>query len=187
MAYTSINKTIGTPDLSTVVVSPALGTPGIGALPSVTMDTQLGTIAMGRDLSLGDGEFIYLQVPTSTTVTAGLLYQWDKNYTVTVVPAGATSANTGVPVAAALNSVASNASVVQYTWFQLEGQATVLKTAVAVPPQSKIFMSATAGRIYVTASAGKQVEGARSGNTATVSAGVSSVTVYLGRSNIEGA
>lgn len=187
MAYTSINKVIGTPDLSTVVVSPALGTPGITGLPSVTMDTQLGTIAQGRDATLGDGNFIFLRVPVSTAVTPGLLYQWDRNYQITVVPAGATSTNTGVSVAVGINTVASNASFVQYTWFLIEGQATTLKTAVAIPPGSKIFMSATAGRIYVTASAGKQIEGARSGNTATISAAVSTVVVYFNQSALEGA
>lgn len=188
MTYSSIEKTMGTPDLSSVIVSGAVGTPGISGLPSVTMDTQLGTIVNGRDATLGDGEFIFLKVPVSTTVTAGLLYQWDKNYTVTVVPVSATSKNTGVSVAAAVNSVSSNASSVQYTWFQISGQATVLKTAVAIAPQSKIYMTvATAGRIYATVSAGAQILGARSGNTATISAGVSSVTVFLNRSAIEGA
>lgn len=188
MAYTSISTTLGTPDISSVAVASALGAPGVGMLPSTPMDPQIGTIINGRDASLGDGKFIRLAIPTSTTTTIGLLYQWDKNYTIVVVPAGSSSTGTGVQVAAAISTVPSNASSVQYAWFQIEGQATVLKTAVAVAPQSKIYMSATAGRIYVTASAGKQILGARSGNTATISAGVSSVTVYLaGPSMLEGA
>lgn len=188
MSYTSIEKTIGTPDLSAVSVASALGAPGIGMLPSVPMDPQLGTIINGRDASLGDGKFIRLAIPVSTTTTIGLLYQWDKNYTIVVVPVNPTSKNTGVQVAAAISTVPSNASSVQYAWFQIEGQATVLKTAVAISPQSKIYVSTTAGRIYATASAGAQILGARSGNTATISAAVSSVTVYLaGPSMIEGA
>lgn len=187
MAYTFTDNVIGVPDLNTVIVSGGVGTPGIAGLPSVTTEQTLGEIREGFDATLGRGKFIFLKVPVSTTVTVGLLYQWDKNYTIVVVPVKGTAQKTGVAVAAALNTVASNASSVQYTWFQVQGQATVLKTAVAVVPQSAVYISGTAGRVYVTSSAGGQILGARSQNTATVSAAVSSVAVYLNFSSLEGA
>lgn len=188
MTYANTDNKIGVPDITSVVTSGNLGTPGNGALPSVTTEVQLGEIIDAFDSANGcKGKFIYLKVPTSTTVTPGLLYQYDKNYQVTVVPAGSSSKNTGANVVAGYNTVSSNASSVQYTWFCIQGSVAVLKTAVAVAPQQPIYMSATAGRFYVTASAGKQILGARTNNTATLSAGVSSVPVILTFSSLEGA
>lgn len=190
MAYQNADVRIGVPDVSAVAASGALGSPWVGTtndLPSVTMAVKVGSIMIAQDNTLGEGRFILLAVPVSTTVTAGLLYQWDKNYTIVLVPAGATSKNTGVAVAVAYTAVTSNASSVQYAWFLLQGQTAVLKTAVSVSPQSAIYMSATAGRFYVTSSAGKQILGARTQNTATISGGVSSVNVYFNFSSIEGA
>lgn len=188
MTYANTDNKIGVPDITSVVTSANLGTPGIAGLPSVTTEVQLGEILDAFDSVAGcKGKFIYLRVPVSTAVTPGLLYQYDKNYQVTLVPVGATSKNTGANVVAGYNTVASNANSVQYTWFAIQGSVAVLKTAVAVPPSSPVYMSATAGRVYVTASAGKQILGARSNNTATVSAAVSSVPVILTFSSLEGA
>lgn len=187
MTFASTEPRIGVPDLTSVIVASNIGTPGVGGLPSVPTEAQLGEYVEGYDSTLGKGKFIFLRVPVSTVVTAGLLYQYDKNYQVTLVPVGATSKNTAANVVAAINSVASNANAVQYTWFQIQGTATVLKTAVAVPPGSPVYMSATAGRIKVLSSAGMSILGARSNNTATVSAAVSSVPVVLTFSALEGA
>lgn len=188
MTYASTEARIGVPDLTTVVTSGNIGTPGNGALPSVTTEVQLGQIVEGFDSTQGcNGKFIYLAVPTSTTVTPGLLYQYDKNYRITVVPVKGTAQKTGVSVVAGYNTVSSNASSVQYTWFCIQGSVAVLKTAVAVSPQSAIYISGTAGRFYVTSSAGGQVLGARTNNTATISAAVSSVLVILTFSALEGA
>lgn len=183
MTYQLADARIGFPDITTVTTI----APGVANLPGAVLAPQLGTIVEGFDRSNGYGKFIWLKVPTSTAVTAGLLYQWDKNYTITVIPAKSTSQKTGVAVAAAVNTVASNSSSAQYTWFQVQGTATVLKTAVTVSPQSALYMSATAGRVYVTASAGGQLLGARTQNTATVTSTTSSVLVYLNHTSIEGA
>jgi hypothetical protein len=190
MAYSNADNKIGVPDVSVVSASGALGSPWVGTtndLPSVTVEVKLGTIMVAQDNTLGEAKFILLAVPTSTAVTVGLLYQWDKNYTVVVVPAGATSKNTGVAVAVAYTAVTSNSTSVQYAWFLMQGQVAALKTAVSVSPQSAIYMSATAGRFYVTSSAGKQILGARTQNTATISGGQSSVNVYFNFSALEGA
>jgi hypothetical protein len=182
MTYSQKTNVVGMPDLTLITTI----APGAGRLPSVPLQAQLGEIVEGADPSLGWGKFIYLAIPASTTTTAGLLYQWDKNYTITVVPAKSSSQHTGVAVAAAMASAASNSSI-QYGWFQVQGAATVLKTAVQVAPQQPVYMSATAGRIYLTASAGGQLLGARTQNTATVTATTSSVAVYLNFSALEGA
>jgi len=187
MAYQNASVYIGTPDVTSVVASGSLGDPTqIGQLPSVTFASKLGDRMKAIDLANNwAGEFIYLAIPASTTITAGLLYQWDKNYTVTVVPAGSSSKNTGVTVCVAYTSVTSSTSI-QYGWFLIQGQVSVLKTAVQVTPQQQVYMSATAGRIYFTASAGKQILGARTQNTATVTSTTSTVNVYFNYSAIEG-
>lgn len=190
MAYSYIDNKIGIPDATTVSTAGVFAAPWVSTtnvLPSVTLGYHLGEVREFFDTTLGEAQFILLAVPTSTAVTIGLLYQWDKNYTVVVVPAGSTSKNTGVSVAVAYTTVSSNATSVQYAWFLISGQVAVLKTAVVAPPQSGIYMSATAGRVYFTASAGKQIEGARTQNTATITTTTSTVNVYFNFSNVEGA
>lgn len=187
MVYSLSSPTIGVLAINNTANAGAVGAPGIAQLPSVVTEAQLGQVVEAWDTTLGSANFILLAVPTSTTVAVGNLYQFDKNYTITIVPAGATSAKTGVAVVAAYTAVTSNASLVQYAWFVIRGQVPVLKTAVAVSPQSAIYMSATAGRIKVVSSSGYQILGGRTQNTATVTAGVSTVNVYLNYSAIEGA
>lgn len=190
MAYMNADNKIGVPDISVVATSGAVGSPWTGTvndLPSVTTAAQLGQLLDAWDATaLGYAKFILLAVPTSTTVTVGLLYQWDKNYSVTLVPAGSSSKNTGVALAVAYTAVTSNATSVQYAWFLVQGQVAVLKTAVAAAPQVPVYISATAGRIKILSSTGQQILGARTQNTATVSAGQSTVNVYFNFSALEG-
>lgn len=188
MAYVNSDDTLGVPDVSSVIATGSIGDPsGITELPSAQMAPKLGSIMKAQDVgNAWEGEFIFLAVPVSTTVTAGLLYQYDKNYNVVLVPIGSTSKNTGVSVVVAYTGVTSNATLVQYAWFLIRGQVPVLKTAVASSPQTGIYMSATAGRVYFTASAGKQILGARTQNATTVTSTTSTVNVYFNYSSIEG-
>lgn len=188
MSYVNAGNVIGTPDITAVVLAGAIGDPtGIAELPSAQMATKLGSIIEAQDqANAWQAQFIYLSVPVSTTITPGLLYQFDKNYNVVVVPVGGTSKNTGVQVVCAYTAVTSNASAVQFAWFLYQGVAPVLKTAVTVNPQVPVYISATAGRIKVLSSAGQQILGARTQNTATVTSTTSTVNVYLGPSSLEG-
>lgn len=190
MAYSNAGLQIGVPDVAAVAASGALGAPWVGTtnvLPSVPVEVKVGSILTAQDNTLGEARFILLAVPVSTAITVGLLYQWDKNYTVVLVPASGTSKNTGVPVACAYTAVTSNATSIQYAWFLIQGQVAVLKTAVACSPQSSVYISTTAGRVKFVSSAGMTILGARTQNTATVSSGFSTVNVYLNYSAIEGA
>lgn len=189
MAYFANALQIGVPDITTVATASGLGDPtGITQLPSVTLEAKLGTIVKAQDTANSwEGQFIYLAVPVSTTITVGLLYQFDKNYNVVVVPVGSSSKNTGVQVVCAYTAVTSNASSVQYAWFLYQGVVPVLKTAVTVLPQVPVYISATAGRIKVLSSTGQQILGARTQNTATVTSTVSTVNVYFGPAMLEGA
>lgn len=189
MTYAYAGNVIGIPDVTTYYTSGLVGSPWVGTtndLPSVTVAAQLGMVIDMWDATLGQAKAILLKVPTSTTTTAGLLYQWDKNYTVVVVPALATSKTTGVAVAVALASAASNTTLVQYGWFLIQGIATTLKTAAAVAPQVPISISTTAGRVVANATVGGTILGARSQNTASITSTTSTVSVYFNFSAIEG-
>lgn len=187
MTYSLSSPTIGVPNVTTVTQTGAVGVPGIANLPSVTTEAQLGQVVEAWDPTFGNANFILLQIPKSTTITVGLLYQFDTNYTVTLIPAIATSKNTGVAVVAAYTAVVSSSTLVQYAWFVIRGTVPVLKTAVSASPNVPIYISATAGRVKILSSAGGQILGGRTNGTATVSAGVSLVTVYLNYSALEGA
>lgn len=181
MAYSVSTSRIGIIDLySTTTIAP-----GIGNLPTTAFEPQLGEIVTGWDPTYGSAEFIYLKIPASTTYSVGNLVTWTAGYSSAVLPVLATSKNTLSPIAVAINAVSSSTSV-QYGWFQLQGMAVVLKTAVTVSPNSTIFASGTAGRFKVLTSAGGQILGARTANSATVTSTTSSVTVYINRPMMQG-
>lgn len=188
---------LGSIDLTSVVTAGALGAPfSTTTLPSVTIEQQLGQIvgawadnSLTSGFESGWGEFIFLAVPTSTTITAGLFYSWDAaTYSVIVVPTAVSSqAVSGFPVAVAYNAVTSNASSIQYTWFQVTGRASVFRapTAGNFNVHKPIFVSGTtAGRVQSTASVFRAIIGTRSANTATVTSGTSALWVYLNRPSI---
>jgi hypothetical protein len=176
-------------------------------LPRPIFQPTLGEILRAWEPTLGFGEFIYLAVPVSTAVPLGTLVSWEfgpsgTQYSIVVVPTNPTSAKTGAPVAVCIAStvnnsgagITSNASSVQYAWFQLGGATQVLKTAIQVPPVATetgdgIYVAATtAGRVIITSTVGGQILGARRGNQTTVTSTASCVLVYLnGRPTIEGA
>lgn len=181
MTFVFASNTLGAPDV-TITTTIA---PGVTNLPSIVLEAQLGEIRLAWDPTFGYGEFIYLKIPASTAITAGLLYQWTAGYTVAVLPVLATSKNTGHQVALA-NTTFASVTPVQYAWFQIQGQSTVLKTAVTVSPDSVVYASATAGRIKVLTSAGGQITGLRTANTATVTSTTSTVLCYMNRPAMQG-
>lgn len=181
MAYTFSSNTLGCTD----ILIPTTIAPGVANLPSTILEPQLGEIRTAWDSTLGFGEFIYLKIPASIAITAGLLYQWSTGvgitaYTIAVLPILATSKNTGHAVAIAPATIASNTAIT-YGWFQVSGQNNVLKTAVTVSPDSVVYASATAGRIKVLTSAGGQITGLRTANAATVTSTTSTVLCFMNR------
>lgn len=181
MAYSWQDVTLGAPDI-TIVTTIA---PGVANLPSNVLEPQIGEIRKAWDTTLGSAEFIYLKIPASTTLALGNLVQWTAGYAVAILPILSTSKNTGHQVAVCPVAIASNASV-QYGWFQISGQATVLKTAVTVSPDSVVYSSATTGRLKVLTSAGGQITGLRTANAATVTSTTSTVLCYMNRPAMQG-
>lgn len=176
-------------DLSLCTVStdaPGVGTSSTGLnnittsiAPRPIFQPVLGQIVAGWEPTLGYGEFIYLAVATSTAVPLGTLVTWMTgalaNYTVAVMP---TTAKGGEPGAVCVSNtvgttggITSNTTQIQYAWFQLVGIAQTLKTAVIHTLNSRVFVSATAGRVMSTSAVGTELIGARmaSSNSATIS------------------
>jgi hypothetical protein len=147
--------------------------------PRPIFQPALGQIVQAYEPTLGYGEFIYLAVPVSTAIPLGTLVTFFTgalaNYTVAVMP---TTAKGGEPGAVCVSNtvgatggITSNATQIQYAWFQLVGLAQTLKTAVIHTLNGRVFVSATAGRVMVTSAVGTELIGARfaSSNSATIS------------------
>jgi len=191
---------LGSIDLSTVVTAGTLGAPftssTVNPLPSVPIEQMLGQIVGAYNPSAttstenGWAEFIFLAVPTSTTVTPNLVYRWNPaTFQIVVVPTAVTSsALSGSPIAVAINTVASNTTSIQYTWFQVTGRCQVLRSISGtqnVQPDKALYVSnVTAGRVRGTASIFRTIIGMRSANLATVATATSTLAAYLYRPSV---
>jgi hypothetical protein len=155
-----------------------------GLSPITGIDTAaqaaLGTKIDGYHETLGGGEFIYLLGAANTVVGSVVIY----NATTfqTVLALGSTHKNSGAPVAVAMAATLAG----QFGWYQIGGNATVKKTAVAVAPQVPVMLSATGGRVKVLTSAGFMIVGARSANLTTTTSTTSTVIVTINRPHIQG-
>lgn len=181
MAYVFSDNVLGNSISITDITTVA---PGVANLPSNVYEPQLGEIRKAYDTTLGAAEFIYLKIPASSTYSVGNLVTWTgTDYSSALLPVLATSKNTLSPIAVCPVAVASSSSV-QYGWFQIQGLATVLKTAVATTANTVIYASGTAGRFKVLTSAGGQILNARVVNAVTST--TSTATVFLNRPCMQG-
>lgn len=157
--------------------TPLLGIQPIG-LNSTTQNHALGTIIRADDPTFGGGEFIYLLGVANTAV--GLVVSYNATtFQTTLLPS---TANLGTPIAVAMSANLA----AQYGWYQIEGLAVVLKSAVAVTPQAKVYISGTTGRLMPTSASGKQILGAKFANLATVTSTTSTATALISRPTCQG-
>ena len=198
--YTPNTWKLGSVDLSQIITAGALGAPFTSStsspLPSVPVEQMLGEIVGAyspnptTSTETGWAEFIWLAVPTSTAITSKLLYRWNPaTFQIVIVPTSvASSALSGCPIAVAVNDVTSNATSVQYTWFQVTGRCQVLKSISGtqnLQPDKPLYVSGvTAGRVRGTASIFRTIIGMRSANLATVATATSTVAAYISRPSI---
>lgn len=144
-----------------------------------TQNQVEGSIVEGVDPTVGGGEFVYLKGVNGTL--PGMLVTYNPvAHTTTLSP---NTANLNQPVAVALSTVNTGA----WGWYQIDGVAAILKTAVKVNPNVPVYQSATAGRVMSTAASGKQLENARTVNAATVASATSTIQVLLDRPYLQGA
>lgn len=145
---------------------PSESIPGVVAFTNIDLSAarvlQVGTIVRGFDATNGAGEFIYLAGVAALAV--GSLVTWNPvDKTTTLVTS---TAKLGFPVAA---SMSANTTTTSYSWYQISGAASILKTAVVVSKLARIAISGTTGSIFGASTAGKFVMGAVAVNS-TVSA-----------------
>lgn len=171
MSYKSADTYIGSQDLATV-----------DTIQRVPLGTQIKCV----DPTYGEGQAVYLKIPTSTAIAAGLIVYADASLQAVSLPAVSTSKKTGRSVYVALAAVSSNATSAQYAWFLKKGITAVLKTAIQVTLDQPLYISATAGRFYLTASAGAQIIGARTVNTTTIATTTSTVLVQIDTPKVQG-
>lgn len=147
---------------------------------STTKNHPLGTIVRAADPTFGEGEFIYLLGVVGTL--AGLSVTYTARTGVTALSTTSGVVEGGAPMAVAMSANVAS----QYGWYQIGGDATVLKTAVAITPATvKVYLSATAGRLMPTSVAGRQILGARWGHVTTVTSTTSTAIVTLNRPSVK--
>lgn len=122
------------------------------ALNSVdtTRQHRLGSVVMGVDPVLGDGEFIYLQGVASTALGDVVVY--DEAFLTT----RAVSASRG-PVAVAMAAVLAS----QFGWYQTKGQA-IVSVLAAFAADALVFLTATPGNLDDAVVAAQKIDGAKS-------------------------
>lgn len=150
------------------------------ATTSTTQAHRLGMEVRGFDPTYGQGVFIYLLGVASTEVGDMVIYNATTYQTARVTVSN--GKNKGNPIGVAMSANVAS----QYGWYQVEGNAVMKKTGVAVTPQVPIFISATTGRIKVLASAGQQILGAQTANLTTVVTTTSTVVVTINRPFTQG-
>lgn len=176
MAYIFTTPQAGLPPIAEAALPATVET--VGSTVITNRLVPLGTIVRAVDPTYGEGEFIRLVGVASTVV--GSLVKWNATTHQTVLLTN--TANQAVPVAVAMSACVAN----QHGWYQISGNAVIKKTTVAVNPQVKIYISATAGRFKVIASAGLEILGARTANLTTVVTTTSTVVVTINRPHAQG-
>lgn len=152
------------------------------ATTSTTKNHTFGTIVHAADPTLGEGEFIYLLGVANTVVGSIVTYITSTGVTALTSTSGVTNGEAPVAVAMSAN-VASG-----YGWYQIAGDATIKKTAVKVDPAgtTKVYLSATSGRVMQTSVAGRAVLGARWITATTVTSTTSTAIATLNRPSLQG-
>jgi hypothetical protein len=147
------------------------------ATTSTVQNHPTGKIVTAKDPTYGEGEFIYLKGVANTVVGSIVTYKGSDGSTVLSTTSGVV--NGGAPLAVAMSANVAS----QWGWYQIAGDAIIKKTAVKVDPAgtTKVYLSATSGRVMQTSVAGRAVIGARWVATATVTSTTSTAIATINR------
>src|SRR6267378_1067714 len=118
---------------------------GVASLASIYTSLPdgmtVGQVIEAKDYDNGYwGKFKLLFGVASTVVGSVVSY----NAATGLTALSPTTGNSNQPLAVAMSA---NTATTSYAWYQVEGVATVKKTAVAVSPTVILYLSATAGRV----------------------------------------
>lgn len=173
MAYTFVEPQMGYPSITSITSVASAG---------VLNGTQfpVGKIVRGNDPTLGGGEFILLPGVASNIVGSVVTYNLSAN---TATLAVSTATYGGAPIAV---SMVANTSATALSWYQIEGCATIAKTATKVNPNVAVYLSSTAGKIQAATATGLNIDAARSNNAATVASATGTVLVIINRPAMQG-
>lgn len=150
---------------------------------STTQNHQTGIIVQAADPTLGVGEFIYLKGVANTVV--GSIVSYVASTGVTALTSTSGVVNGGAPLGVAMSANVAS----QWGWYQIAGDATIKKTAVKMDPAgtTKVYLSATSGRVMQTSVSGRQVIGARWISATTVTSTTSTAVATINRPIQQGA
>ena len=151
------------------IISPRIGFQPI-AETSTTLRHALGTTCRAVDSTYGEGEFIYLQGIGSTVV--GSIVQYNAAW----VTALHTSAlNLPVPLAVAMSANVAS----QYGWYQISGQAVVVKANTLSLAAGEAIGSASGAAVVVAT--GSILNGMLTAAAASAVTASTSVRVMINR------
>lgn len=142
-----------------------------------TLPLYPGMVVKAQDPTYGFGEFILLKGVANTAVGSVVIY----NTTAFTTALAPTTQNLGQPVAV---SMSANTSSSNWSWYQIEGVAVAVKSAVAIGAAAAIgIASGSAGKVGASSS-GRQILGARTANS-TVSA-TTTIQLVINRPHLQG-
>lgn len=121
---------------------------------SSTQQVPLGTIVRARDVSVGQGEFIYLEGLADTEIGSWVHYNADDFSTTLAV------ANGIGPMAVAMSANVAD----QYGWYQISGKASGLAKA-SFADNGDVYLTSTAGSVDDADVAGDYVRCAKGAST----------------------
>jgi len=144
---------------------------------STTQKHPLGLRVIGRDATLGYGEFIYLTGVASTVVGDLVTYN-TSSWTTTRAAVGT---NKPQPIAVAMSANVAS----QYGWYQISGVAVCSKSATISLAAGVVVGVKSVARVSVTGS-GKEVQGAIVAAVASAATGRITVQVLIDRPHLQG-
>lgn len=140
------------------------------ATNSTTKKHPLGTIKPGIDITLGAGEFIYLQGIGSTVV--GSIVEYDTSF---ITGLSTIAAEEPRPLAVAMSACVAS----EFGWYQIAGDAAMVK-AITVSFAAGAIVASASGLAIVPLTA-LIMQGALVAVVASAATGVTSVRVMINR------
>jgi len=137
---------------------------------STTQKHQLGSVVRAYDSTYGEGEFIYLKGVASTTV--GSVVEYTTTYQTGLSTVALTTPH---PLAVAMSACVAN----EFGWYQISGEAIMVKTATVCFLANAAV--GTAAGLAIAIVTGLVVNGACVAVVASAKTGVTTVRVMIDR------
>lgn len=130
------------------IIEPVLGVQGITDV-SETLRHPLGTMVRAKNLTYGEGVFLYLQGATGTSTGSVVVYEQQSSTTTLL------DLDYRGPVAVAMADVGAS----QYGWYQVRGSAVVRVSVAATAGNPAYYVDGGAGAVDDDVVVGGKVDG----------------------------